>query len=78
MLVQCAHAAVKGNNPLAYKYKRLEKRIGRNKAIVCIARKMLCYTYVMLTKGKEFTQIESLNQGSKVLEHARVCHAPLS
>jgi transposase len=54
ILVECAQRAVISNNILSKKYKRLEKKIGRNKAIVTIARKMLCYAYIILTEGKEW------------------------
>lgn len=64
-IIQCAHKAVVSDPHLSRKYKRLQKRMGTNKAIVSIARKMLCYIYVMLTKGKEYTKIESLNRGEK-------------
>lgn len=63
ILVQCAHAAVRSDKFLGKKYRKLENRMGSNRALVAIARKMLCYTYVMLTKGKRYNEIESLNRG---------------
>lgn len=63
ILVECAHRAVVSDPHLSKRYNKLRKRFGGNKAIVCIARKMLCYIYVMLTKGKEYTDIESVNRG---------------
>jgi len=54
ILVECAHRAIISNNTLATKYNKLEKKIGRNKAIVSIARKMLCYAYIILTERKEW------------------------
>ena len=57
ILVECAHRAIVSNNILAKKYKKLENKIGRNKAIVSIARKMLCYAYIILTEGKEWSTL---------------------
>lgn len=65
IIIQCAHKAVVSDKHLSQRYKKLERRLGANKAIVSIARKMLCYIYVMLTKSKEYTRIESLTRGEK-------------
>lgn len=65
VLIQCAHKTVVSDPHLSRKFKHLQKRMGTNKAIVSIARKMLCYIYVMLTKSKEYTQIESIARGEK-------------
>lgn len=63
IIIQCAHRAVVSDPHLAKKYDKLKRKKGGNVAIVAIARKMLTYIYVMLTKRKEYTEIESISRG---------------
>lgn len=61
--IQCAHKAVVSDSHLSKKYKKLERRLGSNKAIVAIARKMLCYTYIMLTEKREYHSLSVISGG---------------
>ena len=56
LLVQCALAAIKSTkNPyFKIKYTRLRKRRGHKKAIIAIARMILCSFYHVLKNDKEF------------------------
>lgn len=63
ILIQCAHKAVVSDPHLSRKYRKLKKRLGANKAIVSIARKMLCYTYVMLTEKREYHTLSVISGG---------------
>ena len=78
ILVEAAQKASEHDPHLSKLYYRMKPRLGRNKAVVAIARKILCYVYIMLTKGKSYTCIETINQGNKKPVHARVSHVPLS
>jgi transposase len=57
LLVQCALAAAKSKDEpyFAVKYQRIKKRRGHKKAIVAIARMMLCCIYPMLSRGEYFS-----------------------
>jgi transposase len=79
ILVEAAQKAGEHDPHLSMIYNRLKNRLGKNKAKVAIARKMLCYVYVMLTKGKKYTDIETIKpEGNKKFGHARVWHVPLA
>lgn len=66
IIIQCAHKAVVSDKHLKKRYEKLKKRLGANKAIVSIARKMLCYIYIMLTEKKEYHTLSVIsNQGEK-------------
>lgn len=57
LLVCNAHAAIKvRESKLRRFYLRLEKRIGKNKAIVAVARKLLVIIYAMLTTGRPYEE----------------------
>jgi transposase len=78
ILVEAAQKAGEHDAHLSRIYNRLKSRLGKNKAKVAIARKMLCYIFVMLTKGKKYTDIETIKpESKKMLGHARVSHVPL-
>jgi transposase len=52
IFVQCAHAAVKARGTrLSDWYWRNAGRIGQKKAIIAVARKLLCYVFHVLSKG---------------------------
>jgi transposase len=63
ILIQCAHKAVVSDKHLSERYKKLERRLGANKAIVSIARKMLCYAYIMLTEKREYHTLGVISGG---------------
>lgn len=78
ILVEAAQKASQHDPHLSRQYNKLKARMGANKAKVAIARKMLCYIFVMLTKGKSYTSIETIKpEGKKKFGHARVWHVPL-
>lgn len=64
IIIQCAHVAVESSPLLGKYYDRLKKRKGANKAIVAVARKMLCYIYIMLTERREYHTL-NVNSGGK-------------
>lgn len=64
ILVQCSHRAVVSDPYLKRKFNKLKNRVGTNKAIVSIARKILSYTFIMLTERKEWNTL-SVNSGGK-------------
>jgi len=61
VLVQAAHKAVVTDPHLNRFYEHLKGKKGSQKAIVAVARKILTYIYVMLTKGIEY-QVLSFNR----------------
>ncbi|MFH1224804.1 MAG: IS110 family transposase [Candidatus Diapherotrites archaeon] len=65
ILIQCAHKAVVSDPHLRKKYMKLKCRLGANKAVVGIARKMLCYLYVMLTERREWRTLSVNSPGGK-------------
>lgn len=66
VLVQGAHKAVKSDPNLAKFFEHLQKRVGKNKAIMAVARKMLTYIYIMLTEGIEY---QALRVNRKKRQH---------
>jgi transposase len=55
ILCQCAWAAVRTRNTrLSNWYWRNAKRLGEKKAIIAVARKLLCYIYYILSTGKPY------------------------
>lgn len=57
MLISDAHSAVRWQTgKLKRFYERLKKRIGKNKAIVATAKKLLIIIYRMLTENKEYEE----------------------
>lgn len=57
LLVCNAHGAIKARGgKLRRFYLRLAKRIGRNKAIVAVARKLLVIVYALLTSGRPYEE----------------------
>ena len=63
VIIQCAHRTIVSDSYLGRKYKHLEKRLGANKAIVSIARKMLCYIYIMLTEKRDWHTLSVVSGG---------------
>lgn len=62
-LVQAAHAAVKCKDPAYYriKYERIEKRRGKKRAIIAIARMILTAVFHMLSTGEVFNPSDLLH-----------------
>ncbi|EQB68461.1 MAG: hypothetical protein AMDU5_GPLC00010G0001, partial [Thermoplasmatales archaeon Gpl] len=54
VLINAAHTVIKYSNKMRKKYLSLVRRVGRNRAIVAIARVLLETIYVMLTREEEF------------------------
>jgi transposase len=65
ILVEAAQKASEHDQHLSSLYLRLKPRLGRNKAIVAIARKILCYAYIMLTENKEYHTLNVFSNGEK-------------
>lgn len=59
-LVQAAHAAVKdkGSSYYASKYERIQKRRGKKRAIIAIARMILTAAYSMLSTGEVWNPVD--------------------
>ena len=63
ILVTAAHVAIRYSKKMKAKYLSIVKRIGKNRAIVAIARILLECIYVMLTRNIEFDDnIDSLTE----------------
>lgn len=58
MLNQCANVAIMHDSTLAKIYHRIKKRRGHNIAITAIARKMLCFIYIMLTHNIKYQALQ--------------------
>jgi len=58
MLGQCANVAVMHDSLLAKIYQQIKKRRGHNIAITAVARKMLCFIYVMLTHNINYQALQ--------------------
>lgn len=68
ILVQCAQRAAVTNTVLGWKFKKLERKLGHNRAVVALARKMLTYIYIMLTEKKEWHALRVTSQGKETIE----------
>ncbi len=53
-MVNAAHTVIKYSKRMRNKYLSLVRRIGKNRAIVAIARALLEKIFIMLKKGEEF------------------------
>lgn len=53
-LTEAAHRAVVSDKHFKEIYERLEKKKGKNKAIVAVSRKILTYIYIMLTNNIDY------------------------
>ena len=63
VLVTAAHSVIKYSQKLKKKYLSIVKRLGKNRAIVAIARLLIEIVYAMLTRGEDFVdEIESLTE----------------
>ena len=63
ILVNAAHSVVKYSDRMRRKYLSLVRRLGRNRAIVAIARILIETIYTMLKKGEHFVdQIDTLTE----------------
>jgi hypothetical protein len=54
ILVNAAHSVIKFSDRMRRKYLSLVRRLGRNRAIVAIARTLIETIYTMLSRGTEF------------------------
>ena len=62
-LFTASHATVKSSKRLRSKYLSIVRRVGRNRAIVAIARILAEIVYIMLKNGVEFIgKIDSLTE----------------
>ena len=72
ILVNAAHTVIKYSKRMKMKYLSIVRRIGKNRAIVAIARILVETIYVMLSKGVEFNdQIETLTERKQKAMAAR-------
>ena len=63
ILVNAAHVVIKYSRKMKNRYLSLVRRLGRNRAIVAIARILLETIYTMLKKGEDFIdQIDTLTE----------------
>jgi len=72
---QCANAAVKGAGKFQRIYKRLEKRIGHQKAVIAVARRMLSVIFVLLTRGCDYEERDDANVSRKMRRMERMAKA---
>jgi transposase len=54
-MIQAAQRAMHKDTKIRRFYLRVQKRHGNNKAKVAVARKMLCWSYIMLKRGEPFS-----------------------
>ena len=65
-MVNAAHSVIKYSEKMRKKYLSLVRRLGKNRAIVAIARILLEIIYTMLKKGEDFVdKIEPLTERKK-------------
>jgi len=69
-MVESAHVASRFHPHWQAELARLEPRLGRNKAIVAIARKLLVAVWHVLTKGEADRYIVAESTARKLLQHA--------
>ncbi len=63
-MVNAAHTVIKYSKRMRNTYLSLVRRIGKNRAIVAIARILLEKIFIMLKKGEEFIDnIDTLTEG---------------
>jgi len=53
-LIEAANRAIVSDKHFKEMFEKLHKRIGRQKALVAIARKMITYIYIMLTNNIDY------------------------
>jgi transposase len=75
ILVQCANASVKGAGKFQRIYRRLEKRIGHQKAITAVARRMLAIIFILLTRGCEYEERDERNVWKKMRRMEKIARA---
>ena len=67
-----AHSVIKFSDRMRRKYLSLVRRLGRNRAIVAIARILIKTIYTMLTRGMEFIdRIDALTERKMVAMRSR-------
>jgi transposase len=68
ILVQCAHAAVKTRGTrLSNWYWRNAGRLGQKKAIIAVARKLLCYVFHILSTGMPYNDQLDKDNAEKII-----------
>jgi len=72
---QCANAAVRGAGKFQRIYRRLAKRIGHQKAIIAVARRMLAVIFVLLTRGCQYEERDERNVWKKMRRMERIARA---
>ncbi len=73
ILVNAAHSVVKYSERMRRKYLSLVRRLGKNRAIVAIARILIETIYTMLSRGTEFIdRIDPLTERKMVAMRSRV------
>ena len=71
-MVNAAHSVIKYSEKMRKKYLSLVRRLGKNRAIVAIARILLEIIYTMLKKGEDFVdKIEPLTERKKAAMMSR-------
>jgi len=72
ILVNAAHSVIKYSTRMKKKYLSLVRRLGRNRAIVAIARTLIEIIYTMLSRGTEFIdRIDALTERKMVAMRSR-------
>ncbi len=67
MLTTCAHAAIKSPGKFQQFYRKREKRLGKGKAIVAVAHKMLEVIFAMLARNEAYSEERSAKVHAKVI-----------
>ncbi|MHB1812556.1 MAG: IS110 family RNA-guided transposase [Thermoplasmataceae archaeon] len=79
VLVSAAHSAIKYSSKMKAKYLKIVRRLGRNRAIVTIARILLENIFVMLSRGIEFIDnMDGLTEKKMLAMAARARNPALS
>ena len=79
ILVNAAHSVVKYSERMKRKYLSLVRRLGKNRAIVAIARILIETIYTMLSSGTEFIdRIDPLTGRKMVAMRSRAVKPPRS
>ncbi len=76
ILTTCAHAAVKSPGKFQRLFRRWEKRLGKGKAIVAVAHRMIEVSFALLSRGESYSE-ERAESTRRKLSRMKVLARPL-
>ena len=67
ILTTCAHAAVKSPGKFQRRFRKWEKRLGKGKAIVAVAHKMIEVIFALLARNEPYSEERAEKTHAKVV-----------